>query len=170
MSMTAKKQFEDHLLQLFRIRTHKLRSYLWPAAGKAPQLTKTRLTRSISKLQDIAVDDYLDSKFAKKVFNSYDYKRQWHSKRNKGIGVSAKKRSFKDWYERSITTKNSVYAFWYKSKCLYVGRTLNGKGRATSHFEKYWFRRATCPSYSSDVACEAGERGVRRWYSVGFGC
>ena len=131
------------MFRLFQIRTHQLRSYLWPTRGKAPRLTKKRLVVGISKLQDIAVNDYLHSKVAKEAFKSYDYKRQWHAKRNKGFGVSAKKKSFRDWYERHITTKNSVYAFWNKSKCLYVGRTLNGKGRATSHFEKYWFRQAT---------------------------
>jgi hypothetical protein len=143
MTTRAQKLFENRLYLLFRIRTHPLRAYLWPTTGQAPQLTKKRLRRHITKLQEIAGDDYLASREAKRVFGSYDYKRQWHSKRNKGFGVSAKKKSFKNWYERNITTKNSVYVFWDKSKCLYVGRTLNGKGRPTSHFEKYWFRRAT---------------------------
>jgi hypothetical protein len=143
MTTRAQKQFEDQLCRLFKIRTHQLRAYLWPTTGKAAHLTKTRLRRSIARLQEIATDAYLASREAKKVFKSFDHKRQWHSKRNKGFGVSAKKRAFKNWYERKITTKNSVYVFWDKSKCLYVGRTLNGKGRPTSHFEKYWFRRAT---------------------------
>ena len=54
-----------------------------------------------------------------------------------------KKQSFKKWYESKITTKNCVYAFWNGKRCLYVGRTLNGKGRPTSHFEKHWFGKAT---------------------------
>ena len=143
MATKAQKQFEGQLLRLFHVRTHPLVSYLWPTMGKAPQLTKKRVGRSIAKLQEIAVNDYLRSKEARIVYRSYDHKRQWHSKRNKGFGVSAKKKAFKNWYERTITTRNSVYVFWDKSKCLYVGRTLNGKGRPTSHFEKYWFRRAT---------------------------
>lgn len=143
MATKAQRQFDQRLFRLFKIRTHQLRTYLWPTAGAAPRLTRKRLQQEIAKLQDIAVNDYLFSRQAREEFGSYDHKRQWHSKRNKGFGVRAKKRSFKDWYERKITTKNSVYVFWDRSKCLYVGRTLNGKGRPTSHFEKYWFRRAT---------------------------
>jgi hypothetical protein len=86
--MNAKRQFENQLFKLFQVRTHQLRSYLWPSRGKAPQLTKKRLSQGISRLQDIAVNDYLHSTYAKEVFKSYDYKRQWHAKRNKGFGVS----------------------------------------------------------------------------------
>lgn len=140
---SAQRQFDAELFRLFKIRSHPLRTYLWPTSGKPAQLTKKTLKRSIAKLQDIATDHYLSSREARRTLRSYDHKRQWHSKRNKGFGVRAKKKSFKDWYERKITTKNSVYAFWDTSKCLYIGRTLNGKGRPTSHFEKYWFRRVT---------------------------
>jgi hypothetical protein len=77
------------------------------------------------------------------MLEDYDYKRQWHSKKGKGFGRTKKKQSFKKWYDKNITTRNCVYAFWNKSRCLYVGRTLNGKGRPTAHFEKYWFGRAT---------------------------
>lgn len=143
MSTRAQRQFENHLDWLFRIRTHSLRSFLWPTMGPPPRLSKKRLKRSIAKLQEIAVDSYLSSRLARKVYRSYDHKRQWHSKRNKGFGIRAKKKAFKSWYDQKVTTKNSVYVFWDKKKCLYVGRTLNGKGRPTSHFEKYWFRRTT---------------------------
>jgi hypothetical protein len=130
--------------------------------GKAPLFSKKRLRRSIAKLQEIAVDSYLGSKDARQVYKSYDHKRQWHSKRNKGYGVRAKKKAFKNWYEQRITTKNSVYVFWDKKKCLYVGRTLNGKGRPTAHFEKYWFRRAT----RVDVFAFDRKRDVPRYECV----
>lgn len=116
---------------------------MWPSAGAAPTLSRRKIGKSITKLQDIAELDFLKSKGARKILKSYDYKRQWHSKKGKGFGRAAKRRSFKYWYDRRITTKNCVYAFWNGSHCLYIGRTLNGKGRPTAHFDKYWFGKAT---------------------------
>ena len=143
MSYRAARQFEDELYKLFDARTHELRNYMWPVAGSAPKLTRKRVRRSIAKLKNIAQADYLKSREAKGILRDFDHKRQWHSKKGKGFGRPAKKRSFKKWYESKITTKNCVYAFWNKARCLYIGRTLNGKGRPTSHFEKHWFGKAT---------------------------
>jgi|SRR5208282_332164 len=143
MSARAATQFERVLLKLFRTRTHELRSRIWPTSGLAPTLTRKRVRGSIEALRNIAEVDYLRSKNARKILSDYDHKRQWHSKKGKGFGISAKKRSFKNWYGKRITTKNCVYAFWNGSRCLYVGRTLRGKGRPTSHFEKHWFGKAT---------------------------
>jgi hypothetical protein len=110
--------------------------------GAAPQLTRKRVRRTIEKLQYIATADYFRSKEAKQLISSYDHKRQWHIK-GKGFGVRTKAKKFKSWYDKKIETKNCVYVFWKGSHCLYVGRTLSGKGRPTSHFQKYWFRAAT---------------------------
>jgi len=143
MSYAAARKFENELYDLFDARTHELRDYMWPVPGSAPKLTRKKVKRAIERMGDIAQTDYLKSRGARKLLNDYDHKRQWHSKKGKGFGRPAKKRSFKRWYEKTITTKNCVYAFWNKSRCLYVGRTLNGKGRPTSHFEKHWFGKAT---------------------------
>jgi len=143
MPSRAAKQFESELQRLFRARTHELRNYMWPSSGMAPKLTTKRIKRTIIKLSNIAEADYLKSHDARNLLKSFDYKCQWHSKKGKGFGRIAKKRSFKDWYDKRITTKNCVYAIWNRSRCLYVGRTLNGKGRPTAHFEKHWFGKAT---------------------------
>src|SRR5882724_8567231 len=137
MSSQAAKKFESELLKLFRARTHQLRVYMWPSAGPAPTLSRKKIKNSITKLQNIAELDFLKSKMAREILDARDYKRQWHSKKGKGFGRSAKRRSFKHWYDRRITTRNCVYAFWNGPHCLYVGRTLNGKGRPTAHFDKY---------------------------------
>jgi hypothetical protein len=142
MSRAANK-FDRELTKLFRKRTHGLRAYMWPISGTAPTLARKNVSSAINRLRNIAEDDYLKSRYARRLLSEYDYKRQWHSKKGKGFGRAAKKRSFKRWYDKKITTKNCVYAFWNGKYCLYVGRTLNGKGRPTSHFDKHWFSKAT---------------------------
>jgi hypothetical protein len=141
-SMSFANQFEDELLQLFHARTHQLKSYMWPTVGAAPQLTQKRVRKGIESLQSLAVADYLRSKDAKHILASYDHKRQWQPKRGKGFGARPKASNFKACYDK-INTKNCVYAFWNGSRCLYVGRTLSGKGRPTSHFQKFWFGAST---------------------------
>jgi hypothetical protein len=70
-------------------------------------------------------------------------KRQWHVKKNKGWGVPAKRAKFKLWYEKNIHGRNCVYVFWSGRKCIYVGRTIRGKGRPASSFDKHWFNGVT---------------------------
>jgi hypothetical protein len=144
MSSRLARDFDRVLLRLFEIRTHQVRSLAWPRPGSPPKLTKRKIKNAVSKLQDIAQDAWLHSKPGRKILRDYDYKKQWHAKKGKGHGRPAKRKSFKAWYEKNIQTKNCVYVFWAsRRRCLYVGRTLNGKGRPTSHFEKHWFGRAT---------------------------
>ncbi|MGZ9189085.1 MAG: hypothetical protein ACXW39_03380 [Nitrospira sp.] len=143
MARMAARQFDGELTRLFRARTHQLRAKVWPARGATGKVTKKKVWASIGKLQKLSDGVLLSSKQAKFILRNYDYKKQWHPKRGKGFGRAAKKRHFKDWYERNITTQNCVYVYWGRSGCLYVGRTLNGKGRPSSHFEKHWFGKAT---------------------------
>jgi hypothetical protein len=131
------------MAKLFKLRISGLRSSIWPSRGGRPRVTRERIRLTIGKLQDIAEQSILNSKQASHIFALHDYKKQWHPKRGKGFGRSEKARSFKRWYEDRISTRNCVYVFWQNNRCLYVGRTLNGKGRPTSHFEKHWFGRAT---------------------------
>ena len=143
MASRSARAFDAEVLKLFMARTHGLRSTIWPTKGKAPVITRRRIRRTIDRLQHLAKDTLLHSKTAQKIFGSYDYKKQWHPKRGKGFNREEKRRSFKRWYDSHITTLNCVYVFWRKGRCLYVGRTLGGKGRPTNHFEKHWFGKAT---------------------------
>lgn len=136
------KQFDGELLRIFAIRTHDLRTSLWPMAGKAPRLTRKQIRHSIRRLQNIAEADFFRSRYGRKLLRDYDDKKRWHPKRGKGFGWRAKRRSFKTWYQEEGFPKNCVYVFWDRSRCLYIGRTLNGKGRPSSHFNKAWFGRA----------------------------
>src|SRR5580658_6692655 len=96
----AAKQFDRELIKLFRKRTHGLRAYMWPIGGSAPKLARRNISSTIRRLRNIAEEDYLRSRYARRFLNEYDYKRQWHSKKGKGFGRSAKKRAFKRWYDR----------------------------------------------------------------------
>lgn len=143
MPASTVREFEKELLQLFRARTFPMRSALQATPGAAPKMTRRKIKKAISRLQDLSEDVLLRSKSSKRILKGYDYKKQWHPKKGKGFGVGRKKQNFKSWYGRRVATRNCVYAFWKGTRCLYVGRTLNGKGRPSSHFEKHWFGAAT---------------------------
>ena len=137
------RDFERVLGRLLRARTHRISSVVQAKPGPAPNITRAKLTNAIDKLQSLAERELLRQKHVKGILQGFNYKKQWHAKKGKGWGVDAKKKNFKQWYERHIRTRNCVYAFWSRSKCVYVGRTLNGKGRPTSHFDKRWFGSIT---------------------------
>lgn len=144
MASRLEREFDAQIDKLLQSRLHKVKSIIWTTRGAAPTLTKKKVNRSIGQLQNITRDSILGFKSTKSILKEdFDYKRQWHPKRGKGFGLAAKKQHFKNWYEANIKTKNCVYAICQGKKCLYVGRTLNGKGRPTSHFEKHWFGKAT---------------------------
>src|SRR5208282_5857695 len=63
--------------------------------------------------------------------------------KQKGFGRTAKKRSFGKWYARQIQSQNCVYVFWSGRRCEYVGRTVRGRGRPSSQFDKFWFGSVT---------------------------
>lgn len=136
-------EFDRELNSLFDARTHDLRSQIWAKRGAAPKFTKTKIKKSIERLNEIAETALLRMPDIRDQLSEYDHKKRWHPKRGKGFGWSAKKREFRKWYDEHITTRNCVYVFWRNKRCLYVGRTLNGKGRPSAHFEKHWFSQAT---------------------------
>jgi hypothetical protein len=71
------------------------------------------------------------------------HKKAFHPKKGKGWGRRAKKASFNSWFDAWFGPGPTIYVFWAKRKCLYVGKT-NGNGRrVSSHFEKHWFSAAT---------------------------
>ena len=138
MSNRIASRFDEELYKLFEARTFALKASVWPVPGRENKITRKKILKGIDRLGALAEQNLLRSRRIRKILREADYKKQWHLK-NKGHGRPAKRRSFKAWYDKNITTKNCVYAFWKGKKCLYAGRTLNGKGRPTHHFDKHWF-------------------------------
>jgi hypothetical protein len=140
--MSVYKQFEVELNRLFQVRTHLLLSAIGKVRpGKPPTINKQRLISSIEKLQDLA-SKYRVEKNRREEFDKQLDKRRWHPKKGKGWGVKEKKHSFDRWFTK-IRFPYCIYIFWAGRKCIYVGRTVRGKGRITSHFEKIWFPSIT---------------------------
>jgi hypothetical protein len=157
--MNYHKQFETELMRLFRIRTHWLRSVIGKASpGKPPVLNKRKLNERIRRLQTIA-SLWLVKHVARDEFQRLiDKKKQWHPKKGKGWGIEEKKRTFDKWFESQISFPNCIYIFWAGRKCKYVGRTIRGKGRPQSHFEKFWFLSITrIDIYSTSRASEVSK-------------
>jgi hypothetical protein len=137
--MAFSKQFVKALDELFRQRTHWLRSELGLVKpGQPPKFDKRKVDAGINKLQEIASSAFA-RKFAKTEFEKHVSERKsWHIK---GHGRDDKKNQFNNWYERiRISVKGCVYTFWGNgNKSIYVGKTGSGGSRPSSHFEKYWF-------------------------------
>jgi len=152
-------QFDDELFGLFQARTHALRASIWPSPGPGVHITKQKVRRAIKRLTSLSEAALLRSKHVRRLLKNFDYRKQWHVTKSKGHGRDAKRRNFKQWYERKITTRNCVYALWNGKRCLYVGRTLNGKGRPTHHFDRHWFGAVS----RVDVFAFDRKRGVPRF-------
>ena len=141
MSTQKENQFNSVLGKLFAYRTDKLRrAVLKSKPGKPPSFNKNQVERTIKKLQELSISIRLDNLITEdNEKNIYKFEK-W---RCKGRGDDAKKAFFCDWYEDNIIYKNNVYIIWKRKKCLYVGRTLNGKGRPQDHFSRKWFSNPT---------------------------
>jgi len=144
MAKRAALAFNRELQDLFERRTHWLRAHVSkPGPGRAPALNRATVTRGISRLQELA-SKCLATQYARREFDkTVDQHRQWHVTSSKGRGWRAKKKTFGEWYAGNIDHRSCVYAFWHKSRCLYVGKTDHGRGRPQSHFSKIWFPRVT---------------------------
>lgn len=143
MASRGPRKFDEKLSSLLIARVYPLKASVWPKIGKPPRVTKSKREKTIREIRDLVTETLLKTKSSKEIFKDHQYKRQWHPKRGKPRGIAAKKSAFKKWYEKKITVRNCVYIFWQDSKCLYVGRTINGKHRPANHFKKKWFRKAT---------------------------
>lgn len=135
--------FIGELNKLYKKRTHRLRLTVSdPIKGKPPKLTRSTIKRSLYLLQLYAnqalIKEYYKQSYGRKSL----FKKQWQTK-NKGWGRDAKIDSFKLWYDKHINWPNNIYIFWAGRKCIYVGRTLNGRGRPQTHFKNYWFSSVT---------------------------
>lgn len=144
MSNNAVVEFDRKLKKLFSDRTHWLLSLIKkPKPGKAPSIDKKKVEKNVSMLQVLATKALLRNRAITSLTNLYDTKKQWRVTTQKGWGVAQKKRAFIEWFDKYIPFDNCVYAFWAKRRCRYVGRTLKGKNRPQSHFEKHWFTGVT---------------------------
>jgi hypothetical protein len=142
--MNHSKSFERELDDLFKIYTDKLRRDVGKKSrGPSTKLDRKKIERKIDFLVEIA-RQYTLKDVGKKTFEkSFRGKRQWHVKRGKGWGVDNKRRNFRRWYDKEIHGRPSVYVFWNRRACLYVGRTGAGGRRPEAHFERFWFRKVT---------------------------
>lgn len=128
-------EFNHELDTLYRIRTDKLRHMLGPARkGKSPRFDRDLLNRTVTKLEKITskalAKPFQQEEFARRV----RMKKRWFLTRGKGFKLDAKKKTFKNWYEKIFRHKKcSTYIFWTGRKCLYVGKTEKGPDRIISH-------------------------------------
>ena len=141
MGKHAAAHFNQELKRLFDQRTHWLQHAVNSTKRKRPpKFNRSKVNKSIAKLQVLASDCVADS-LAKKALNSLVVKKkQWHVK---GRGCEKKKQYFDAFFVKQIPEKNYIYIFWKNRKCLYIGKTEKGKGRPQNHFSKYWFTQAT---------------------------
>jgi hypothetical protein len=142
--MALTKEFERKLERLFHRRTSWLRKAIGKKRPGRPHIfNRKKVKPKLDELGDLAGVILAQRRARKEFRRATDGKRQWHVKRGKGYGVDAKRKKFKRWYERHIGNKNCVYVFWAGKKCVYVGRTLHGKGRPAGWFDRVWFQPVT---------------------------
>jgi hypothetical protein len=159
MAKWAAHAFDRKLVGLFKDRTHWLRMQVRkPRPGNAPSFNKKKVEREITKLQNLATKCLLHSHAVKGLGDLYDVKKQWHVTASKGYGIDSKRKAFIQWFENHIPYDNCVYAFWRNRKCRYIGRTMGGKNRPQSQFQKYWFPGVT----RIDIYASRGSRDIPR--------
>lgn len=142
MALTTK--FERELEKLFQHRTSWLRKAVGKKSPGRPHVfNRRKVEPKLRELGELAADILVRRRARKEFRRVVDGTRQWHVKRGKGWGIDARKTTFKRWYEKRIGNKNCVYAFWSGRESVYVGRTLNGKGRPAGWFDRVWFRPVT---------------------------
>jgi len=141
--MALAKQFENDLTKLFRRRTAWLSGAIGKRrSGPVPSFSKRKVGNELARLR-LTARQILIKQRGRKEFESLVKKRQWRVSSGKGFGRRAKKIAFCLWYDKFVKSNNCVYVFWSGRKCMYVGRTLRGKGRPSGAFDKYWFSRVT---------------------------
>jgi hypothetical protein len=142
--MALVKQFEDDLKELFLRRTAWLRGSIGKKTpGPPPAFTKKKVKGALERMTLTARQILIKQRGRKRFKSLVVLKRQWQVNSGKGFGRRAKKTAFRRWYDKSVRSNNCVYVFWSGRKCVYVGRTLRGKGRPSSSFDKFWFSSVT---------------------------
>lgn len=140
MSKHVAVEFHSELDALFERRTSWLRKVVDKGIKSRPKVfDKNKRRKAIERLQNLATEA-LARDLAKKEFNKIvDKKKQWGCTKSKGWGRAEKQEHFNIWFQKHIPFKNCIYIFWKEKHAEYAGRTLRGKGRPQSHFDKFWF-------------------------------
>lgn len=139
--MALATKFENKLQKLFDRRTSWLRkAILKKKPGRPHIFNRQKVEPRLHELGEVATEILVRRRGRGEFRRVVDRPRQWHVKRGKGFGIEAKRRKFKRWYEKQIGNKNCVYSFWSRDGCVYVGRTLRGKGRPAGWFDRVWFQ------------------------------
>lgn len=142
--MALATRFEEGLWKLFHRRTSWLRKAIGKKKPGRPHLfNRKKVVPELIELGNLASEILARRRARKELHGIVGGKRQWHVKRGKGFGTDAKVKKFKHWYDRHIRNKNCVYVFWNSNHCVYVGRTLRGKGRPAGWFDRVWFQPVT---------------------------
>lgn len=142
--MALSNEFERRLEKLFDRRTSWLRQAIGKNRPGRPHIfNREKVEPKLRELGELAMEILVRRRGRKEFRRVVDGKRQWHVKRGKGFGVDAKRKSFRQWYEKHIGHKNCVYVFWSRRECVYVGRTSRGKGRPSGWFDRVWFQPVT---------------------------
>jgi hypothetical protein len=142
--MSRAGEFWRELDDLFDRRTTWLRSvFERPRPGKPRKLARKHVQQSIARLQALASEEWAHD-FARREFqDAVEFKRSWHPKRGKGWGRDAKRTAFDDWFGEEVRGGPTIYAFWNRKRCVYVGKTTGSGRRVSSHFVKHWFSGVT---------------------------
>jgi hypothetical protein len=137
--MAAVKQFERGLNRLFSRRTAWLRRAVGrKRPGPVPVFSKAKVQPHITALARSAREILLNKRARAEFRKAILPKRGWQVK-GKAFGFRAKKAKFQQWYDDKIGNSNCVYVFWSRRRCVYIGKTIRGRGRPASHFNKIWF-------------------------------
>ena len=167
MAKHAAVQFNRRLHSLFDDRTIWLRKAVRTRnPGRLPSFNRKKVSSAIAALQECASRAVVHEVAAKEFSMIVDKSKQWHVSNSKGWGWRAKRTSFDSWFRQNIPYPNCIYIFWSGDKARYVGRTVRGKGRPQSHFEKAWFSGVTrvdiystsSPSQTPKLECLAIHR------------
>lgn len=153
--MSRAVEFKRELDRLFRRRTHWLRTALDGAKpGVPPRFRRSHVDKAIDELQGLASEALADSLARDEFESGVRFRRSWHVKRGKGRGYDEKRGAFNAWFDEQVGIGSCIYVFWYGPDCVYVGKTVNGATRPSSHFDKVWFQSVT----RIDVYATRGKR------------
>ena len=144
MARHSTVQFNRKLHELFDDRTIWLRKAVRQRnPGRPPTFSRKKVSRAIAALQELASKAVVKKAARKEFARIVDKKKQWQVSNSKGHGWRAKRENFDKWFQHKIPYPNCIYIFWAGRKARYVGRTVRGKGRPQSHFDKSWFSGVT---------------------------
>lgn len=126
--MAHTKRFEEKLDDLWRRRTANIRSLVRKRRGPPQQFSKESREEGIGELQDIATDILLSrgawEEFGKLVVST---------RRNRiSRGESKDTNRLLSWASR-VASGPTVYSFWKKKRCLYVGKAEKLKSRLSQY-------------------------------------